>query len=181
MNRVYSLGILLLGLLAQVVTAAEGTAPATFKAGAFTFARPSKWDWETPASSMRAAQMKIKGHESQVAEALFFYFGPGNGGGPQANIDRWIGQFQEPREKLNPKIKEETIGSYKVSFFDAQGTYLSGMPGAPTKTAMPGSMLKGAIIEHPEGCVFIRITGPIDLVKTQDDALRKMIQGALKK
>ena len=167
--------------LAGHVLAADDASHATFKAGSFTFTRPAKWGWEEPASSMRAAQLKIQGKDSATAEALFFYFGPGNGGGTDANIERWVGQFKEPREQLKLEIKAQTIGGHKVTYFQAQGTYLSGMPGAPTKTAQPGSMLKGAILEHPDGAVFIRITGPIDLVKQQDADLKKTVEKALSK
>ena len=30
-----------------------------------------------------------------AAVCVFFYFGPGNGGGAQANLQRWVGQFAE--------------------------------------------------------------------------------------
>jgi len=53
---------------------------------------------------------------------------------------------------------------------------LSGMPAGP-KTAQPNSMLLGAILESPEGNVFIKLTGPMALAKAAKDDFRKMVGG----
>ncbi len=39
---------------------------------------------------------------------------PHGGGGVQANVNRWYGQFQEPREKIGAKSEETKIGKHKV-------------------------------------------------------------------
>ena len=106
-------------------------APATFKVSEFTFTRPASWEWvDVGASPMRKAQLKIPGKtKNDSAEVVFYYFGEGGAGGTQANVNRWLGQFQEPREKINPKSEEITIAKHKVTFVQAEGTYMSGMPG----------------------------------------------------
>ena len=55
--------------------------------------------WKAPAAwknqgdrPMRAATYTTGG-DAEPGEVAVFYFGPGQGGGVQANIDRWIGQF----------------------------------------------------------------------------------------
>src|SRR3989441_9591655 len=121
-------------------------APGTFKVGEFTFTRPEGWEWVETTSSMRKAQLKVPGPDGkQSAEVVFFYFGPGNGGGTQANVERWLGQFQEPKEKINSKVEEATVNKRKVTYVQAEGTYLSGMPGGP-RTPQLNSMLLGAKI-----------------------------------
>ena len=90
-----------------------------------------------------------------------------------------MGQFQEPREKINPKIEEVTVEKHKVTYVQAEGTYKSGMPGGP-QTPMPDFALAGAIIEATEGSVFVRMTGPKDLVKAALAEFKKMVEGALK-
>ena len=72
-----------------------------------------------------------------------------------------------------------TLGKRRVTYAEAQGTYLSGMPGGP-KTAMPNHALLGAIIESDQGNVFVRMTGPIDLVKNSMAEFKKMIESGLK-
>ena len=57
---------------------------------------------------------------------------------------------------------------------------MSGMPGGP-KTPQPGTMLQGGIVETPDANVFIRLTGPVGLVKAAQDDFRKMAESALSK
>ena len=167
-------------LLLPNVTAPAAEAPKTFKAGEFTFTRPEGWEWVETTSSMRKAQLKVPGPDGkQSAEVVFFYFGPGNGGGTQANVERWLGQFQEPKEKINSKVEEATVNKRKVTYVQAEGTYLSGMPGGP-RTPQLNSMLLGAILEHDQGNVFIKMTGPMELVKASKGAFKQMVEGALK-
>jgi len=155
-------------------------APATFKVSEFTFKRPDKWEWVESTSSMRKAQLKVNDADKKnSAEVVFFHFGPGNGGGVQANVDRWFGQFEGPREKIGAKSEKTKIGKHDVTFVRAEGTYLSGMPGG-ARTPQPGSALHGAIIESDDGAVFVKMTGPAALVKSAENDFRKMIDSALK-
>ena len=152
----------------------------SFKAGEFTFTAPEKWEWVETGSTMRKAQLKVADPEKkQNAEVVFFHFGPGSGGGTQANVDRWLGQFKEPKDKIGSKVEDTTVKGRKVTYVQAQGTYLSGMPGG-AKTEQPDSMLLGAIIESDEGNVFVRMTGPSALVKSSKENFTQMIEGAVK-
>jgi hypothetical protein len=155
-------------------------ADAKFKVGQFTFTQPAKWETVPTASAMRKAQFKVNDADKKnSAEVVFFHFGPGDGGGVQANVDRWFSQFEGPREKIGAKSEEKTIGKHKVTFVRAEGTYMSGMPGGP-RTPQPNSELRGAIIESEQGAVFIKMTGPAAIVKSAEDDFRKMVESALK-
>jgi len=163
--------------LATTAFAAEDT----FKAGAFTFQKPASFKVKaTPPGGMRAAQLEVPGTDGKLSgEAIFFYFGQGQGGGTQANVDRWLAAFQEPKDKLNSKVEKKKAGSGEVTYVEAEGTYMSGMPGGP-RTPQAGSKLLGAILESPEGNVFVRLTGPAATVKGADADFRKMIESAFK-
>ena len=174
---------LLLTLLA-LATLHPGTAPAAdaakFKVSEFTFTKPATWETQEPASSMRAAQLKIPDAKfPEGAEVVFFYFGAGGAGGTKANVDRWFGQFEEGRDKINAKTEEKTVGKVKVTYVSAEGTYKSGIPGAPP-TPKAGFALLGAIVEGEEGSVFVRLTGPAALTKGARGDFEKMIEGGLK-
>jgi hypothetical protein len=172
------LGILLVWI-ATAAMAFAADAPAKFTVGEFAFTRPTDWQWIEVNSVMRKAQLKIvDADKKDSAEVIFFFFGEGGGGLTKANIDRWLSQFQEPKDKLNSKVEEVTIAQRKVTYVQAEGTYLSGMPGGP-KTPQPNTMLLGAIIESDQGNVFIRLTGPMKLAKASQPSLRKMVEGAL--
>lgn len=163
----------LFSLVAFAGMAAE--APKTFKVGEFAFARPEAWEWIVSASPMRKAQLKVPAKGGKPAEVVFFYFGEGSGGGTKANVDRWLGQFEEPRDKINAKVEEKKAGPRTITYVHAEGTYKSGMPGGPT-TPQPNTMLLGAILESSQGNVFVRMTGPIDVVKTAKEDFNKMIE-----
>jgi hypothetical protein len=176
MHKTLTRSLLAFILVTQAALAAD--APATFPVSEFTFKRPVSWEWVAP-TPMRKAQLKVPGPDKQNGEVVFFHFGEGNGGGTQANVDRWLGQFKEPKEQINAKVDEQTVGKRKVTYVQAEGTYLSGMPGA-AKTAQPNSMLLGAILESEQGNVFIKFTGPASLVKSASAEFKQMVTGALK-
>ena len=155
-------------------------APATFKVSEFTFTRPGNWEWVESASPMRKAELKVVDEKTKTkAEVVFYHFGQGPAGGTQANVDRWFGQFVEPRDKINAKTEESTVGKHKVTYVSAEGTYKSGMPGGP-QTPMPNYALLGAIIEASEGSVFVKMTGPKELSKSVTPDFKKMVESALK-
>jgi len=166
--------------LAAALPDRAAEAPGTFKVGEFTFTRPAGWEWVEATSSMRKAQLKVPGPDGkESAEVVFFYFGEGSGGGARANVDRWLGQFEGPKDKLHSKVEEVTVGKRQVTYVEAEGTYLSGMPGGP-KTPQPNSMLLGAILASPEGDVFVKLTGPAVVAKAAKDAFRRMVEVPLK-
>jgi hypothetical protein len=167
-------------LLLVSLASVRAEAPATFKVGEVTFTRPAKWEWVEVISSMRKAQLKVPDADSKAsAEVVFFQFGAGPMGGVKANVDRWLGQFVEPREKLNSKIEETMVGKTKVTYVQAEGTYKSGMPGGP-QTPMPDYGLEGAIIESVDGNIFVKLTGPKALVKSSVAEFKKMVESGLK-
>ena len=175
--------VLALGLLtfACIVVAGAAEPPATFQVSEFTFKRPSGWEWIETASGMRKAQLKVpSADKKESAEVVFYYFGQGGGGGTQANVDRWLGQFQEPKEQIKSKVEEVTVNNRKVTYVQAEGTYLSGMPGGP-KTPQPNTMLLGAVLESANGNVFVKMTGPTALTKASIAEFKQMVESALKK
>ena len=129
---------------------------------------------------MRKAELKVVDTKTKAkAEVVFYHFGTGGAGGTQANVDRWFGQFAEPRDKIQAKTGEVKVGDHKVTYVSAEGTYKSGMPGGP-QTPMPNYALLGAIIEASEGSVFVKMTGPKELTKSAEPEFKKMVEGALK-
>ncbi len=130
---------------------------------------------------MRAATYEVPAAagDSEAAECAVFYFGPGQGGGVQANVDRWLGQFQE-KPATPPQAKKQTVAGFAVTTVEHGGTFLAGGPMQPNKAAKPGYQLVGVIVEAPEGNVFFKLTGPAKTVKAARLSFDKMI-GSLKK
>jgi hypothetical protein len=138
---------------------------------------PSRWEAK-PASGMRAATYIIPpatgdsdGGECAVFENL--------GGSVQANIDRWIGQFEKTDGA--PNQKSETISGLTVTTVDVSGTFKGGGPMmGNTSAPKSGYRLLGAIVEGPEGNVFFKLTGPAKTIAAAQDEFRAMLK-SLKK
>jgi hypothetical protein len=164
----------ILAFAAMLFTAAARAEPV--KVGAFTFAVPEGWKSVTPSSSMRKAQLEIA-QGSDKAEVTFFQFGAGQGGSVADNVARWFAQFPGSDDKR----KTETVqaGPVKITYVTTEGTFSSGMPGGPT-TPMTGYALYGAILENPDGSVFIKMTGPGAVVKGASESFKKMVSDAAK-
>lgn len=156
--------------------------PATFKVGAFTFKRPETWKWTPVNSTMRKAQLLVPDPTNPAgpgAEVIFFHFGAGQGGGVDGNVSRWLGQFVEAGETLKPVIEKAEVKGTKVTRVRvASGTFSSGMPGGPT-TPMTNYGLYGAILESAEGDVFVKMTGPAELVNAAAPNFEAMVQSPL--
>ncbi len=125
---------------------------------------------------MRKAQFSAPGKSDGNAEVVFFYFGQGGAGGVKANVDRWMGQFQNPQ---NQKVKSKKVGDTRVTYVRATGTFMSGRPFGP-KTPKKGYALLGAIIEGKQGAIFVKMTGPETAVKSNSDRMSAMVENALR-
>ena len=68
-----------------------------------TWVDPSAWKLSPRKSPMRKATYIVprKGGDPEDGELAVFYFGPGQGGSVDANVDRWVKQFKGvPTEKV---------------------------------------------------------------------------------
>lgn len=160
-------------LLAAIAVCAETK---EVKVGAFAFALPEGWTQVTPSSPMRKAQLEIARGPAK-AEVTFFHFGKDQGGSTEENVARWYAQF--PGSEKNRKTENIQVGPVKITFAMTEGTFSSGMPGGPT-TPMEGYGLCGAILESPEGSIFVKMTGPDAIVKASTEAFKKMVTDAAK-
>ena len=158
--------VLLAGLgvmRAETAAGVRWTAPAEWKAQA---ARP-----------MRAATYTVSAvaGDREDAECGVYYFGAGKGGSVEANLKRWIGQF-EPADQ-EAQTRKRTIDGLAVTTVDVSGTYTgAGGPMATTKTIKPGFRLLGAIVEAPEGLVFIKFTGPAKTVAANQTNFENLLR-----
>jgi hypothetical protein len=130
--------------------------------GGLRWAPPAGWKSEGNAP-MRAATYLVTPAQgdNERAECVVYFFGAGQGGSVQANLDRWKSQFTGEDGKPAAKIQKRTIHGLAVTTIDVSGAY-SGMGGpmATSRTAKPRYRLLGAIIENPGGNVFLKFTGP---------------------
>ena len=144
------------------------------------WAAPAAWK-KAPDRQMRVATYAAPAAagDKEAGEVAVFYFGPGQGGGVQANIDRWIGQF--PQKTGTPKTAKSTVAGMTVTSIDVSGTYgAASGPMASAKVDKPGYRMLGAIVEAPQGAVFFKFTGPAKTVTANEAAFNGMIKAITK-
>jgi len=159
--------------------------PSAFLFGAILLAGDSGGGvhWTMPASWKAEAQRPMRLATYTVArdgECGIYYFGPGQGGSVEANLDRWIGQFLQADgkpSKAAAKVEKKTIHGLQVTTVDVSGSYTGmGGPTAQPGPAVPGYRMLGAIVEGPQGSIFIKFTGPARTIAANRMAFNRMLE-----
>ena len=147
---------------------------------------PEGWVVKPPSSKMRIAEFALpkSGADPEDGTLAVFWFG-GSGGGVDANVGRWLGQFTQPDGRATKdvaKIETRTVGAYKVTVVDVSGTFNAEMmPGSGVATTKPGWRMLGAVVEAPEGSYFVKASGPaktMELWKSAFDAFISSLKPA---
>ena len=147
-------------------------------AGGIRWTAPTGWKADAP-RPMRAATYSISlvAGDRGVAECVVNYFGPGQGGSVEANIERWQGQVQGPDGKPAPStVEKRLVRSVPMVVVDSSGAY-TGLGGPMTASAkpVPGYRLLGAIVQGPGGAVFFKLTGPAKTIAGQEKSFNQLL------
>jgi hypothetical protein len=121
---------------------------------------------------MRAATYAV----TPDAECVVYYFGPGQGGSVEVNLDRWKGQFTQAGRPAQAQVKKRTVHGLGVTTIDTAGDY-SGMGGplASSPNVAHGYRLLGAIIEGPQGNIFIKFAGPAKSIAANQQSFEHLV------
>jgi hypothetical protein len=120
---------------------------------------------------MRAATYTV-----DDAECVVYFFGQGQGGGVQANIDRWKGQFSQPGgQPVTPKTAKRTIHGLPVTTVDLAGNYAGMGPMGGASAPKSGYRMLGAIIENPGGNIFLKFTGPAKTIVANQGKFEQLL------
>jgi hypothetical protein len=135
--------------------------------GSLAFDAPAEWKSRPPASTMRVAEFVVPraAGDAEDGELIVYFFG-GGGGSVEANIQRWVGQFQQPNGKDVSSRATFNVGALRVTSIDVSGTYVAELrPGAAERHNKPDFRMRAAVVETPKGPYFIRFIGPANTVK----------------
>ncbi len=140
-------------LVASIALAAQGSASGV------TWAAPALWKEQAP-RPMRAATYTVPAApgDAEAGECGVYYFGKGQGGEAEANIARWVGQFEGGTK---PVRTTKSVAGMTIQIVEISGTYLA--PSGPMMQSQgkkPGYSLVAAVVPAPEGSVFFKLTGP---------------------
>jgi hypothetical protein len=162
-------------LFATTLFAADA---AKFTVSEFTFTRPEGWKQAEPKSPMRKAQLEVPGKDGKSAEVVFFAFGGGQGGDVKSNVSRWFGQFSGGADVQ--KSEEQEWSGVKVTIVSTEGTMKASPISGVTEDQKDFALL-GAILEHADGPVFVKMTGPVALVKESKEKFIALVKSATEK
>ena len=149
-------------------------------AAGLTFTAPSTWKSVPTSSSMRIAQYTVPrtAGDTTDAELVVYYFG-GSGGTVEANIERWVGQMQQPDGRPSSAVakrQSRTINGMKVTLVDVPGTYVAEVtPGSPQRHNSPNFHLRAAVIETSNGPYFIKLTGPTKTIAASEKSFESFL------
>ncbi|MFN0059079.1 MAG: hypothetical protein ACKVX7_11525 [Planctomycetota bacterium] len=152
--------------------------------GVLELKTPAEWKSVPPTSGMRKAQFQLPRVKDDTADGEFvvFYFGRDQGGGADANLERWIKQFERPAKVSEADFSRrfnKVVNGIKVTLLEVHGTYIETQFG-PGNSAKPGTprpdyALLGAVVETTDGNYFLKATGPDKTMRHWRDAWQKMI------
>ena len=138
---------------------------------------PTGWKSVVSASAMRLATYRVPAQKGDSEDADVSVIRAG--GSTDANIDRWIHQFEG-----NPKQvrTQSTVAGFKVTTVEVTGSFMGGgmMGGSGDPKAKPNWALLGAIVETQGSPYFFKMTGPRATVSAARDAFMAMLSGATK-
>lgn len=144
-----------------------------------TFTPPADWK-ELPKAGMRVADFRLPAAEGAADEAqvTVYDFGMLGGGSPEANVQRWLAQF-DPKDG-EPKIEKPKDGvTPKITLVEVAGTYVAETrPGSGVKHNKPGWSMIAAVVEGGGKTLFVKAVGPKATIEKQADAIRAYIRGA---
>jgi len=142
-----------------------------------TWADPPEWKRAERVSAMRKATYVIPraAGDKEDGELGVFYFGPGQGGGIDANVDRWVKQF--PDAKLEEvKRADRTVNGLVAHTVEIDSaSFNANMMGRGEAKLKPDYALLGAIVEAPSGAYFFKLTGPKATVAAAKPAFDKLL------
>jgi hypothetical protein len=139
---------------------------------------PAAWTMVPPATDKRLAQFKITTPgEGMTAEVIVYYFGKGDGGTAEANIERWQGQFIGAENRpVIPTVNRFQSNGMVVTTAELHGAYARGIGVGPVGVPKPGQTLLAAVVETPEGNLIIQLHGKTASVSAQKEAFLAFVR-----
>ena len=137
------------------------------------------WQEQQPTSTMRLLQYQVAG-AAGAGNATFvvYYFGAGQGGSNAANIERWQSQFTTADGgPVEPVVTTSKAGDMPVTLVELRGSYARSLGMGQRVEAQPDQTLLAAIVETPNGNLFVQLHGPTATVATARGGFEAFLAG----
>lgn len=175
--------LLALPVLAVTVTAEDAAKPAApvqevveVEVDALKLSVPKAWRQEQPSNKLRLAQFSIRGVEGDQ-ESSEYVLSPPIGGTREANVARWIDQFEKDGREVVMSTGKCAQGEYL--YVELSGTYKRpiGPPFARKVEPVKGYRMHGMILSvtkdgQPAGNFYLKLVGPLNTINAYGDSVR---------
>lgn len=147
--------------------------------GKLEFRAPGAWKKTTPKSRIVEVEYEVPAAKGDEVPGRLTVMGAG--GSIEANIDRWIGQFDQPGggdTKEKTKIEKFKVSGQDVQCVDIAGTYKDNpAPFAGGKPVLRENYrMLAAIVQTKEaGNYFLKFYGPKGTVAENEKAFRELV------
>lgn len=144
------------------------------------FKAPATWAKKTPKSRIIEVEYEIPAAKGDETPGRLTAMGAG--GSVEANVDRWIAQFEQPDgsdTKKQAKIEKLKVKGQDVQWVDLAGIYKDA-PGGPLaggKTVLRENYRMLAVIVQTKeaGNYFLKFYGPKATVTENEKAFRELV------
>jgi hypothetical protein len=147
--------------------------------GKLQLTAPATWVRKQPQTRIVEHEFAIPASKGDSADGRLTVMGAG--GGVDANVERWYGQFTQPDggdTAKRGKMKKIQVAGQDVHLVDISGTFRDQRGPAAPVVERPNYRMLAAIIETKSlGDYFIKLYGPEKTVAEQEQAFVKMIEG----
>lgn len=146
------------------------TEPYEVSVGGFKFLVPADWQQQPPQSDVLLGEFTIPGEGGPARLTL-----SSAGGGTEANLERWRGQFSRGPNDAEPRQSEITFAGQKGTLIELSGTYTDMF-----SARNPGKNWRMLGVAAPIGPInfFVKLTGPQATVAAQRDAFVMFVESA---
>ncbi len=146
--------------------------------GNISLTAPKGWVAKQPRVKFIDHEFAVPATEGDATDGRVTIMGAG--GSIDANVTRWIGQFQQPdgsSTKDKATIKKLSIGGNTIHFVDISGTFRDQRgPFAPATLRKDYRMLAIIILTEKRGQYFVKLYGPKKTVAANAAAFDTLIK-----
>jgi hypothetical protein len=169
--------ILLVALMSGSGNAQENPSTMELGGGAMRLKAPAEWKRKQPQTAIVEHEFAVPASKGDSADGRMTVMSAG--GGVEANIDRWYGQFTQPdggSTRDRAKVKKLKVAGQDVHVVDVSGTFKDQRgPATPAVEKPKYRMLAAIIATKAAGNYFIKFYGPEHTVADNEKAFQTMI------
>lgn len=137
--------------------------------------KPATWQWRPPSNNMITTNYTVPGiDDSKAAHVNVYFFGEGQGGPIEDNVERWKNQFRsDDGYEVEPQVETFEVNDMPVTFVELEGEWRQ----MGTAWYTPEQLFLAAIVDAPVGRIFIRFGGDAATVEHNREPFMAMING----